>query len=41
MQNDRALFGSLFLAALVVMSGCASSKVTRVDTASVTDLSGR
>ena len=41
MRNDRAVLGSLFLAALVAMSGCASSKVTRVDTASVTDLSGR
>src|SRR5512132_3095449 len=40
MRSDRALVGSLFLAALV-MSGCASTKVTRVDTASVTDLSGR
>jgi uncharacterized protein (TIGR02722 family) len=41
MRNDRALLGSLFLAALMAMSGCASNKVTRVDTASVTDLSGR
>ena len=41
MRNDRALLGSLFLAALLVTPGCASTKVTRVDTASVTDLSGR
>ena len=41
MRNDRALLGSLFLDALLVTPGCASTKVTRVDTASVTDLSGR
>lgn len=39
---SRALVGACLLAALgAAAAGCASTKVTRVDTGSVTDLSGR
>jgi penicillin-binding protein activator len=40
MPGDRRLLVALAVVA-VMTSGCASQKVTRVDTASVTDLSGR
>jgi uncharacterized protein (TIGR02722 family) len=41
MRNNRSLRITLVLAVLLVASGCASTKVSRVDTGSVTDLSGR
>jgi penicillin-binding protein activator len=41
MRNNRSLRIALVLAVLLVASGCASTKVSRVDTGSVTDLSGR
>ena len=41
MLNNRALLAGLSLALLIFASGCASTKVSRVDTGSVTDLSGR
>jgi uncharacterized protein (TIGR02722 family) len=41
MRNNRRLRITLVLAVLLVASGCASTKVSRVDTGSVTDLSGR
>lgn len=41
MRNNHPFFLALSLVGLLVASGCASTKVSRVDTASVTDLSGR
>jgi hypothetical protein len=41
MPANPGIFLSLFVAALLAFSGCASQKVSRVDTSSVTDLSGR
>jgi uncharacterized protein (TIGR02722 family) len=41
MQNKRPVLFSLALGVLLIASGCSSTKVSRVDTAAVTDLSGR
>jgi uncharacterized protein (TIGR02722 family) len=39
--NTQALMGAVLVAALAFSSGCASTSVSRVDAATVTDLSGR
>jgi len=39
--NTQALMGAVLVAALAFSSGCASTSVSRVDGATVTDLSGR
>lgn len=41
MRNSRIGFLAISVAILVSVAGCSSTKVSRVDTASVTDLSGR
>lgn len=40
-SNARRLLGAILLAALAFSGGCASTSVSRVDAATVTDLSGR
>ena len=40
-SNTRRLLGAILLAALAFSGGCASTSVSRVDAATVTDLSGR